>query len=165
MTADSTGNVYLTGFTSVSGTSDDILTIKYNTDGVKQWKAVYNSPLNSEDFGKAICVDHSGNVYITGYSDSVFGNSHYHNITTIKYSSDGVQQWVASYDDEDRMNDVGNSITVDASGNVYITGYKTVMHGMLPIQDYVTIKYNSIGEEQWISVYEGPNKGESVCCD
>lgn len=68
VTIDASGNVYVTGSSSGSGTSNDYATIKYNSSGVQQWVARYNGPGNSNDAANSIAVDGSGNVYVTGYS-------------------------------------------------------------------------------------------------
>jgi len=64
---DSSGNVYVTGISwGGSGTFDDYATVKYDTSGTQQWAARYNGPGNSEDVGRAIAVDASGNVMSPG---------------------------------------------------------------------------------------------------
>src|SRR6266567_7581519 len=66
---DSSGNVYVTGYSSGTGTGFDYATIKYNSAGQEQWVARYNGPANGSDYARAIAVDGSGNVYMTGSSD------------------------------------------------------------------------------------------------
>lgn len=99
-------------------------------------------------------MDTSGNVYVTGYSagsekDGSGTNSDY---ATIKYSSNGEQQWVARYDGSENEIDVATAIALDAAGNVSVTGYSA---GKGTDYDYATIKYNSLGVEQWIARYNG----------
>ncbi len=43
-------------------------------------------------------------------------------IITIKYNSDGILLWAARYDDTIHASESAISITVDSTGNVYITG-------------------------------------------
>lgn len=83
LAVDSSGNVYVTGFSIGSGTVDDYATIKYNSSGVQQWIQRYNGPGNSTDVANSIAVDVSGNVYVTGYSH---GSGTAVDYATIKYS-------------------------------------------------------------------------------
>jgi hypothetical protein len=142
MAADESGNVYVTGYSLGSGTGWDYATVKYNADGQEQWVARYNGPDNEYDRPYAIAIDSFGNVYVTGYSDTADSFSDW---TTIKYDSDGQQQWVARYNVCPRSYARGRGIAVDGSGNVYVTGSDGVA--------WATIKYNSSGEEQWVVHY------------
>src|SRR5512133_3565456 len=54
MAVDASGNVYVTGESSGSGTDLDYATIKYNSAGQRQWVARYNGPGNSVDTAQAI---------------------------------------------------------------------------------------------------------------
>lgn len=51
------------------------------------------------------------------------------------------------------FNNEAHDVIVDKSGNVYVTG-----SGKVEATDYnyVTVKYNTVGEEQWIATYNGP---------
>jgi hypothetical protein len=65
---DGSDNVYVTGMSSGGGTCYDYATIKYYPDGDTAWVRRYNGQLSENDYGSAIGVDGSGNVYVTGYS-------------------------------------------------------------------------------------------------
>jgi len=147
---DGQGNVYVTGGSVVSGTSSDYATIKYNSDGVEQWVQRYNGPGNDWDGAKAIAVDNSGNVYVTGYSA---GSGTYYDYATIKYDSIGDTVWVRRYNGPENGSDDAYAIAVDGLGNVYVTGYS---YGSGTSSDYATIKYNSAGVQQWVQRYNGP---------
>lgn len=153
---DVSGNVYVTGISRSMGsvTNDDYATIKYNSSGVEQWASRYNGTGNGNDFATSIALDGSGNVYVTGASNSEPAVSGY---ATIKYNSSGVQQWASFYDGHASTAGREYSIAVDNSGNVYVTGSYDVS---LYNEDYATIKYNSEGVEQWISKYNGPGNAD-----
>jgi len=155
---DGSGNVYVTGWSYGSGTGYDYCIIKYNSSGVQQWVARYNGPGNGNDYAFSIGVDGSGNVYVTGWS---YGSGTGYDYCTIKYNSSGVQQWVARYNGYGIGNDYANSIAVDGSGNVYVTGES---YGSGTNYDYCTIKYNSAGVQQWTARYYGPGNGEDGAC-
>ncbi len=148
LAVDSSGNIYVTGFSVGSGTNNDFATIKYNSAGVQQWVQRYNGPGNSGDWANALAVDSSGNVYVTGSS---WGVASWDDYTTVKYNSAGVEEWVQRYNGTGNEVDIAYSIAVDGSGNVYVTGWS--WGGEQYSSDYATIKYNSAGEELWVRRY------------
>jgi uncharacterized delta-60 repeat protein len=151
---DGSGNVYVTGLSTGSGTGYDYATIKYNSSGDSVWVKRYNGPGNSFDVATSIAVDGTGNVYVTGYSngnrDSLSSTGL--DYSTIKYNSSGDSVWVKRYNGTGNFEDIATSIEVDGLGNVYITGYT----GSEPTRDFVTIKYNSSGDSVWVKRYNGP---------
>jgi uncharacterized delta-60 repeat protein len=62
--------------------------------------------------------------------------------------------WVRRYNGPGNGTDEARTIALDASGNVYVTGY-SVTSGTYP-NDYATIKYNSAGDTLWVRRYDGP---------
>ena len=149
---DTKGNVYVTGCSRNVTGNDDYATIKYSSTGKQQWIGRYNGPRNGDDCATAIAVDTKGNAYVTGYSRNVAGNDDY---ATIKYSSSGKREWVRRYDGPGKGYDFATAIAVDIRANVYVTGYSRNLFGN---DDYATIKYNNIGNQQWIKRYDGPGK-------
>jgi hypothetical protein len=148
---DGAGNVYVTGHSIGSGTSDDIATIKYNSAGVEQWVQRYNGPGNDVDCGNAIAVDIAGNIYVTGHTYTATVSDDY---ITIKYDTDGVEQWVITYNGTGNGGDYSNAIAVDDSANVIITGRSFGGWSPQSMDDYVTIKYN-----QTTAITENPGTG------
>jgi len=151
-----TGDSYVTGYVFQStAASYDYITIKYNTAGAQQWFAQYNGPDSKYDEARAIDVDASGNVYVTGYSQTnVLTNYDY---ATVKYNSAGVQQWAQRYNGTGNDLDRANAIKLDGSGNVIVTG-KSVGSGVAA-EDVVTIKYNNSGVQQWLKRFNGYSNG------
>ncbi|MCC6866248.1 MAG: SBBP repeat-containing protein [Ignavibacteria bacterium] len=145
---DEFGNVYVTG--ESWGNDDlngDYLTLKYNSNGNLQWAKRYNGSSSKNDFASSIAVDPSGNVYVTGASQM---QSKGYDYATIKYYSSGSQQWFKRYDGPAYLDDKACELKVDAFGNVYVTGSS---HGGSSKLDYVTIKYNTAGTQQWLTRY------------
>ena len=63
---DAAGNIYVTGETHPSGTSDnDALTAAFDPAGNLLWTKVFDS--GAGDSSKGIAVDSAGDVYVTGY--------------------------------------------------------------------------------------------------
>ena len=150
---DGNGNVYITGTSVGNGTGFDICTIKYNSSGIQQWVIRYDGPGYYEDGGRAIALDASGNIYVTGDYDELYSD----NYCTFKFNPAGVQQWMAIYNGPDNLSDWATDIAVDGSGNVYVTGQS---FGYVTQGDYCTIKYNNSGVQQWVARYDWLNYGE-----
>jgi uncharacterized delta-60 repeat protein len=147
---DDDGNIYVTGRSAGSGTSNDYATVKYNSAGVEQWVSRYNAPGNNSDRASAIAVDDTGNVYVTGGSVSATADNDY---ATVMYNSSGVEQWVARYDGPNNDFDWPYAIALDGMGNSYVAGGS---YGVGTYEDYATVKYDPSGTEQWVERYNGP---------
>ncbi|MCK4403990.1 MAG: SBBP repeat-containing protein [candidate division Zixibacteria bacterium] len=152
---DGSGNVYVTGCSNGSGTAYATATIKYHPNGDTAWVRRYNEPGNGDAGAYAIAVDGSGNVYVTGWSrDSGTYDADY---ATIKYYPDGDTAWVRRYNGPGNGTDWVRAIAVDGSGNVYVTGISV---GSGTYEDYATVKYDSNGNQLWVSRYNGPGNSE-----
>jgi len=150
---DAAGNVIVAGSSRDPATLDDYATVKYNSAGVQQWVARYHGWGN--DFGDALAVDRSGGVHVTGASMS---DSNYYDYATIKYASTGTQQWVRNYREPHYGWDGADAIAVDDKGNTYVTGSSESSAGAG--YDFATVKYDSLGGEQWVARYNGPGSGD-----
>ena len=95
-------------------------------------------------------------MYVTGYTTVRNGAYTKKDYLTIKYNSTGVQQWTATYNGPANQDDAAVGLGLDQTGNAYVTG--TSFAGRDPVgeEDYLTIKYNSAGVQQWTARYNGP---------
>lgn len=153
MAVDKPGNIYVTGNSRDVTTLFDYLTIKYNPEGTEQWLARYNSPQNGDDIATAMTVDAEGNVYVTGSSP---GSDYFYGYLTIKYDTDGNRLWTAFYPGPNNYEDRPSAIAVDRLGNVYVTGKSGISYDSM---DFLTVKYNSNGDQLWIARYNGTGNG------
>jgi len=146
-------NVYVTGY---SGAPPDyaFITVKYASNGTRQWIAQYKNFGFSDHRAQALVVDSAGNVYVTGYS---FGANTYVDYATIKYNPDGIQQWVARYSGSGGSTDLPRAIAVDQKGNVYVTGES---FDTSQTWDYATVKYGADGAEKWVARYNGSGNSD-----
>ncbi len=151
ITVDGEGFIYVTGTSYGSDGYEDYATVKYDPDGDTVWTARYSGPGSNSDQAHCLAVDDNGNVYVTGQSK---GSGSNFDCTTVKYDSDGVQQWVARHNGPDNGIDSGQKLVVDDYGNVYVAGYIHISGDT--DYDYITIKYNSDGDTLWTAVYHGP---------
>ena len=178
--ADKTGNTYVTGFFnstfllngfSLQG-SQDVFLYKCNADGHVDWaKSAGGSAWDDVD---AVACDGTGNVYVTGISESdtmyigPFGlsDSMYQFAYLAKYDSSGNVLWAK------RMAHFAtiNSISADAGSNIYLTGsfsqnYATLGDTslipppgrILGADCYFLAKCNELGTVLWIKYasYQG----------
>lgn len=150
LAVDDGGYVYVTGSVHYSGTyNNDWCTIKYDSEGVEQWIAMYSGGGIGYDCPSGLAVDHDGYVYVTG---TIYNEEEIWELCTIKYDNDGNEVWVAKY--LGPGNDEGaRDLEIDEEGNVYIISASS---GLGTHYDYCTIKYDNDGNEQWVARYNGP---------
>lgn len=140
--ADGSGNAFVTGASYANGYSG-YLTIKYSNDGVSLWTNRFDSPGTGAGEARAIVIDGSSNVIVTG------GAAGY---ATIKYSNSGVPLWTNRYNGLENGLGEARAIALTGNGDVFVTGYMT---GGASDFDYVTIKYAAVSLPQ-IAVLENP---------
>lgn len=158
VTIDFSGNVYVTGRSSVSGAGFNFYTQKLNSAGTVLWGTYYNGPGNGDDKAHAIGVDAAGNVYVGGVST---GSGTGPDICMVKYNSSGVQQWVYRYNGSSSGWDELVDFKIDGAGNnIYLTGFGNF--GAPDYSDFVTIKLNSAGTQQWIKRYNGGGSDQAT---
>jgi uncharacterized delta-60 repeat protein len=75
-------------------------------------------------------------------------------VTLVVSTSPGpvLSEWVARYNGPGNLADWSRAIAVDAADNVYVTGSASISAGD---QDFVTIKYDSSGNQLWMALYDG----------
>jgi hypothetical protein len=187
-TIDALGNIYMTGATfSSSGIATagahqtanagytDAFLVKFNSSGVRQWGTYYGGV--GPDDGFSCTTDASGNVYMTGQAQqqmaasgiatpgshqSAYGGG-YNDAFLVKFDSNGFRQWGTYYGGS--LGDSGNSCTIDAFGNIYMTGWTQSSTGIATAgafkivisgpNDVYLVKFNSSGVRQSGTYYGG----------
>lgn len=153
ITIDSVGNVFTTGRSS-NGSSYDIVLIKYNTTGVQQFATFYST--NQDEYPGQIALDGVGNIVISGQGDvDASGNNNY-DYKIVKFNSTGVLQWAQSFGNPANNTEDPNTLLIDISGNIYVTGKSDVStNAAIVANNYLTVKYNSAGALQWSTYFNG----------
>ncbi len=139
---DGSGDVVVTGSSRDASGDSHCTTLKYTSAGVPLWTNIYSAPGTG---GKALAIDPSGNVFVTGTSWQ--GSSDY---LTLKCSSAGTLLWARQYNGPAGGNDDPVALAVDRSGNVFVTGSSAGIGGA---NDYATIKYSASGAQLWVQRY------------
>ena len=174
---DAAGNTFITGsfssptitFGTITLTNNninntgDIFIAKYDANGNVLWAK--SSGGIGNDSGISISVDAAGNLYITGsYIGSTLTldaitlantNNGYCEIFIAKYDTNGNILWAKSAGGN--YNDYGESISLDAAGNAYITGYfqsPSISFGATTLTnngsyDIFIAKYDTNGNMLW----------------
>ena len=157
---DSLQNIYVTGGTRLTGSNINFVTFKLNSSGSPVWNRTYGHSSNQLDEGLYVSSGQSGAVYVSGRS---VANTTGEDFMTIKYNSTGDTVWTKRYSSISNLeNDVLKGFCLDRNENVYVTGSsRTDTNGT----DYITIKYNSSGSEQWRKIYTSPGNSQDIPSD
>ncbi len=149
------GNPVVTG-QSFNGGDDDYLTIKYNAaSGAAVWSQLIDRTHHDRPTDMVIHPS-TGNIYITGRS----GNGTNYDYLTVCYATAGTVVWQAFYDylDDDRA----TGIAVDGAGNAFVTGQSDANATALFNYNFTTVKYNSLGQQQWAHTLAGTGGGDDI---
>ncbi|NOS83978.1 MAG: T9SS type A sorting domain-containing protein [Ignavibacteria bacterium] len=151
---DAYGNVYVVGFAEFNSKKTDVIVLKYSSAGALLWDSAYSSTTAAlDDKGVAIAADANGNVYITGFTTNFDLKT---DIFVSKYDSNGLV-WTRIEDGTSNLDAQGLSIAVNAAGDVHVAGYITNSSGNT---DIAIIKYNSTGDQTYMTVVPGPGNQE-----
>ena len=140
--------IFLFSLTIISCSKKDDSSSSSSSDGLP---GTYQ--LATNDYANGVATDSSGNVYVTGGTKGgLDGNTSAGNtdLFVVKYNSSGTKQWTKQLGSSGL--DSANGITIDSSGNVYVTG---VTFGGLDwntsagANDLFVVKYNSSGTKEW----------------
>lgn len=157
MSLDKHGNIFFAAINSNNGSDDDIMIVKYSSSGDELWRTYYDGPSHKNDSPIGIEIDPWGNCYIGGNIPGEGNNSYF---AVIKYNSAGVLQWEKLYQDQNTSENRPWAIAIDSIGNCYITGFSTRISNAQ--NHFLTIKYDSSGNLNWVSRFYGPQNHSSA---
>ncbi len=199
LSLDGSSNIYLAGnfmetadFDPSGGTTNltsgpsmyDVFFAKYNSSGSLTWAKNVGGSSSQEI--KAISVDGSGNVYITGRFTStvdfdpgagttnLISTDFSEDIFFAKYNSSGSLTWAKNVGSD--LAEISNDISVDGSGNVYITGNYggtvdfdpgagTTNLAAAGSYDVFFAKYDSNGDLTWAKSVGGTNFDNGIALE
>ena len=174
----SSGNsnsIAISGHQNTFGSGDhDAFLAKFNANGIRQWGTYYGGL--ADDLGRGCATDPSGNIYLTGITNSANGiaalgshqsaNAGSYDGFLVKFNTNGTRIWATYYGGTDA--DTSSTCAVDLSGDVYMAGSTRSSNGIAVDSahqpafnggggDAFLVKFNSAGERQWGTYYGGPS--------
>jgi hypothetical protein len=178
---NSTSNIATSGSfqTTLSG-NDDVFIAKFNPLGSLLWSTYFGS--NFLELALSCAIDNSGNIYVSGFTESNSGittsGSHQGNFGgqsdafLVKFNSNGQRQW-ATYCGGSGI-DYGYACSVDALGNVYLTGETSSSNNIATSgaflgnysggNDAFLVKFNASGQRLWGTYFGGTSVDGSYSC-
>ncbi len=178
LATDASGNVYVVGFTdggidgNIKQGSYDFFLTKYDISGKKLFTK-QSGVAGALALAYDVAIDAAGNVYVAGYTNGgLDGNtlSGTQDLFLTKYSSSGVKLFTKLMGAAGSMTQAF-SISIDASGNVYVVGTTTGGldgNARTGTEDFFVTKFNSSGAKQFtkqMGVVGGVTFGQSVATD
>lgn len=129
-----------------------LFVLNVNAQVTQEWVVRYKGPTDSyANHPIAIGVDNNGNIYVAVNTLVQLVQGGYWDFATVKYNSDGVEQWVQIYDGPANQHDRARAMVIDEDGNVYVTG--TSVGSASSYEDITTIKYSPQGQQLWENRY------------
>ena len=147
---NSDSNIVFAGNERINAQQCNFKTLCSGT-GTTSWSQSFNANIKK---AYTTATKHTtGFIYVVGctYIDSIRNQD----LTVLKYTNGGTLVWTYYYNGTASLDDIATDITLDNSGNVYITG--AAGGTSTNLADFVTIKLNSSGVNQWTKIYDYTN--------
>lgn len=145
--AASDGGFIITGWTNSYGRGDDVLLLKIDANGNKQWSQAFGGPL--EDRGMGVVQTTDGGYAVCGWTYSA-GTAD-RAVWLIKTNSAGTMLWNKTFGGSD--SDYGYGIVQSRDGGLVLTG--AVASTGAGDRDVVLIKTDAQGKQVFFKTYGG----------
>ncbi|MBI5141144.1 MAG: DUF2341 domain-containing protein [Nitrospirae bacterium] len=149
--SDGSNNTVVIGYGRNVAFNDDIYVIKYDGNRTRTWAATPYDHVGN-DYPAAVAFDAAGNIFVSGY---VHNGANYDWFVAKYNGANGAMLWPQPviWNGPGNGNDQTVGLVVDASGDVYVTGFMVNASGF---EAFYTVKYNgSTGAVIWSDVHGG----------
>jgi hypothetical protein len=165
----SPSNISFKGFQNNYSGEIDAFLVKFSSNGERLWATYFGG--SALDNGETVATDKNGNVYIAGFTLNLNGLAYqgFQNNSAgnkdaflVKFSSDGERIWATYFGGS--ADDMGNSLVVDKTGNIYMSGTTYSSSGIAfqgfqnnygGTGDSFVVKFNSVGQRVWSTYFGG----------
>lgn len=118
---DNSGSVYITGTTTgKSGGKEDIIIVKYNTEGKQEWQRQIGT--DSADIAKGIFADNKGSIFVTGLTNGKMGQSASGKADCFIMKLDQKGNVIKTIQFGTPVDDHGYSVTGGSDNDIFICG-------------------------------------------
>jgi hypothetical protein len=165
LAVDAFGNTYVAGATTRAKVG--ALILKFMADGTLAWAAEETLGRNDnvqsvQSYAVDLVATQAGDVYVLGRVNETPIQG-FPDIVTAKYRADGTAAWLKSYDGGSGglvARDFAEALTLDAAGNVLVTGWTRGQTFDGTGENAVTIRYAPDGTLHWATIYDNPLANE-----
>jgi hypothetical protein len=151
----SNGDCVVTGGSGNSWADGDFCSVWYSSTGTQLGVKRTGSLTTYFDQPLDMKRDASDNIYVVG---RISTNGNGEDLKLIKMDDDLNILWSVTKDGYG-LNDLGQSIVLDESSNIYVAGYFTNPSNR---KEACLLKYNSIGEMQWLQTVKSAFDGDAL---
>jgi hypothetical protein len=142
---DNNSNLYFTVLDP--NNLNSFLILKYNSSGSEIWNKSYLDP-HGYTCSPTGLVSDIGSIIITG---SCWSESNPGDFLTVKYDTDGNQEWIKQFDGSYHGADYAQDILIDVNGNVFVGGTSDSSGtGLVTL-----VSYDNQGNQRWVQQTRG----------
>lgn len=148
--------LYHVGNTKIFGEGANVLITKYDNSGSILWQEEFNTSNDNNDYGIAVDIDTSNNVYILGTTDN--NTTYDYDYILLKYSATGNLIWDKQFDSGFDLRDVGTDLFVSDDGqDIYAS---VTSESSYEDFDFLTVRFDDSGDTLWTRRYDHNNMTE-----
>ncbi|MBS1551645.1 MAG: hypothetical protein JST15_06220 [Bacteroidetes bacterium] len=146
--SDGSGGIFVTGsyYDFNTGTSNDIMLLKYDLSGNLIWQKFYD--FGNSEYGRLINIDSHSNIFITGFGALQGGSPGW---LTMKTDPSGNHLWYKRFKSNLSWEEYPYFALTGPADELYVTGNVGVPTGGTTYNGLETIRYNSDGSNPWVA--------------